>query len=105
MSSRPSEPSASSSVVRRPAPSEPPREHAKRRKGLNAVSDAQAEKYEDKWVLADIRASWRSSAYNHYIPSVERHYDGYGIAIVSATGTVPVILSPLPQYAIVNGAL
>ncbi|KAG9082163.1 hypothetical protein FRC07_014293, partial [Ceratobasidium sp. 392] len=51
MSSRPSEPSSSSLAVRRSAPSEPPRERAKRRRSLNALPDAQAEKYEDERVL------------------------------------------------------
>ncbi|KAF8683458.1 hypothetical protein RHS04_02011 [Rhizoctonia solani] len=52
MSLRPSEPSSPSLAVRRPAPSEPPRERTKRRKGLNAMTDAEAEKYDDEKILA-----------------------------------------------------
>ncbi|KAG9090384.1 hypothetical protein FRC07_012125, partial [Ceratobasidium sp. 392] len=69
---------SSSSAIRQPAPSEPPCERAKRRKGVNSLSDADAEKYDDKAILKALEESWRSLVYHHYIPSIERHRDGLG---------------------------
>lgn len=76
---------------KRPAPSEPPRPRVKRRKGLNAMTDVDVWGSSDEeiisvylsfklagficWILDNLGAAketWRSSAYDHYVPHLER---------------------------------
>ncbi|QRV95405.1 hAT family dimerization protein [Ceratobasidium sp. AG-Ba] len=70
--------SESNVLGKRVAPNEPPRQRVKRHKGLNAMSDAEAEKFKDAEILGAFKQTLRSSVYGHYVPRLERHFDGLG---------------------------
>ncbi|QRV87680.1 hAT family dimerization protein [Ceratobasidium sp. AG-Ba] len=74
-----SQPTSESNVLgKRVAPTEPPRQRVKRHKGLNAMTDAEAEKFKDIEILGAFKQTLRSSVYEHYVPRLERHFDGLG---------------------------
>ncbi|QRV80101.1 hAT family dimerization protein [Ceratobasidium sp. AG-Ba] len=63
---------------KRVAPNEPPRQRVKRHKGINAMTDAEAEKFSNEEILSAFNQTLRSSVYEHYVPRLERHFDGLG---------------------------
>ncbi|CAE7107559.1 unnamed protein product [Rhizoctonia solani] len=67
-----------SALGKRIAPNEPVRQRLKRHKGINALSDAEAEKHSDTDILNAFKQTLRSPIYGHYVPRLERHYDGLG---------------------------
>lgn len=82
---------------KRPAPVSEPRTRAKRRKGLNAMTDLEVWDCPDEEILgqytpnpirsitlikcpcvAAVRETWRSPVYNHYDVHLERHFSAQG---------------------------